>query len=355
MKRHGNLFEKIVSYENLMLAHKNARKGKAHYTEVKMVNENPDHYIRLIQEALLNKTFTTSKYTIFEKFDGRKMRTLYKLPYFPDRIIQHAIVQICGPIWKRTLIRDTYQSIPRRGTHNARKRVEKVIRNHPTPLYALKFDIEKYYPNVDNTLLKREIRRKIKCKDTLWLLDNIIDSNGAKGIPIGNYTSQFFGNIYLSTFDWWIKQTLKPVAYFRYCDDIVLLHTDSHTLHEMRKQCFDKLNNHYQLSIKRNHQVFAVEKQGLDFVGFVFRSKSIRLRKTIVRKMKTLFDKIETTPQTLTPHQIVGATSSYWGWCKYANAKKLWFGQLSGHIQNHINTARRVILSGEPNGNQATF
>lgn len=107
MKRHGNLWEEIVDIENIKLAHKNARKGKRKYKEVQMVNKNIDKYCNDIRNLLITKQFTTSDYRMFIKNDRGKVREIYKLPYYPDRIVQHAIMQVTEPIWKRTLIADT--------------------------------------------------------------------------------------------------------------------------------------------------------------------------------------------------------------------------------------------------------
>jgi RNA-directed DNA polymerase len=97
MKRHGNLWDKITSLDNIKLAHAVARRGKAFYTEVKMVDADVEKYAKEVQTMLLNKTFTTSPYEVEDRFDGRKMRTIYKLPYYPDRIVQHAMLNIVGP------------------------------------------------------------------------------------------------------------------------------------------------------------------------------------------------------------------------------------------------------------------
>ena len=94
MKRYGNIYEKIYNIENLRLAHKNAKKGKGWYKEVLMIDENPDYYLKLLQKQLIEKTYHTSKYESFIKKDGEKERVIYKLPYFPDRICQWAILQI---------------------------------------------------------------------------------------------------------------------------------------------------------------------------------------------------------------------------------------------------------------------
>lgn len=208
-------------------------------------------------------------------------------------------------------------------------------------LYALKFDIQKYYPSVNNEILKREVRRKIKCPDTLWLIDNIIDSN--HGLPIGNYTSQYFGNVYLSAFDWWVKQDLQPVGYLRYCDDLVLLARTPAEAHGYRVQVFDRLHKDYGLTIKTDWQVFPVDDRGLDFVGFVFRSSETRLRKGIARGVRDKARAIRRNPWAMTPYQIANGAGSYWGWCKHGGGKSLWAKTMTSDIVSHIKAANAQI------------
>lgn len=340
MKRHGDLWEKVCDLENIRAAHHAARRGKAHYAEVKWVNANEEKALNAIQAMLLNKTFSTSPYEVEDRFDGRKMRTIHKLPYYPDRIVQHALINICGPIWKKSFIRDTFQSITGRGTHDARKRVESVVRSNPH-LYALKFDIKKYYPSVDNTVLKHVVRHKIKCPDTLWLIDNIVNSN--KGLPIGNYTSQYLGNVYLSSFDWWVKQEVRPVAYFRYCDDVVLLAHSAHDMHRMRQHVFDRLFSMYSLSVKADWQVFPIDSRGLDFVGFVFTSKNTWLRKGIAKGVARKAKAIRKSSRYMTPYQIANGAGSYWGWCKHGGGKSFWHNVMNRDIKDKIVASKAAI------------
>lgn len=319
MKRRGNLWQKIVDSANIKAAHIAARRGKGFYSEVKMVNENMDEMLEQIRLSLVNKTFTTSRYEVEERFDGRKMRTIHKLPYYPDRIVQHALIQVVGPIWRAGFIRDTFQSIPGRGTNDARRRVTKAILKDK-PKYALKIDIKKYYPSVNNELLKVIVRRKIKCKDTLWLIDNIIDST--EGLPIGNYTSQDLGNLYLSDFDWSIKhQGVKH--YYRYCDDIVVMLDSKEKLHNIKIDIVNRLEI-LGLSVKPNWQIFKIQSQGLDFVGYVFRTSHILLRKGIATKFKRKALKIARYWKVMSETKIVNGIMAYWGWIKPVNAKNLW-------------------------------
>lgn len=321
MKRHGNLWHKVLDIENIKLAHRQARRGKAHYTEVKMVDADVEKYAREIQHSLAEKTFTTSSYEIEDRFDGRKLRTIYKLPYYPDRIVQHALLNVIGPILVNSFIRDTFQSIERRGTSDAAKRVKRLVRSEHCPRYALKIDVQKYYPSVQNDKMKLAVRRKIKCADTLWLVDNIIDS--MQGLPIGNYTSQHFGNLYLNEFDWWVKQTVKPAGYFRYCDDIlVFAHTPAELL-AIKAQMLDRLAA-LDLTVKPNWNIYDVQKNGVDFVGFLFRPQQTRLRASIAAKMKAKCFELARTLTKATSAEHLSSIMAYKGWVQQANAKRLW-------------------------------
>jgi RNA-directed DNA polymerase len=319
MKRAGNLWDQITSWDNLMLAHKQARKGKAFYTEVKMVDADPEYFINIIQHSLISKQFSTSKYEIEDRFDGRKMRTIYKLPYFPDRIIQHALLNVIGPILVNGFIRDTFQSIAGRGTSDAAKRIKTLIRSDDPPKYALKMDIKKYYPSVDNEILKAEVRRKIKCHDTLWLIDDIIDS--IQGLPIGNYTSQHLGNLYLSRFDWWVKQEIKPRGYFRYCDDLVFLDDTSKKLVDIKRKAELRLCD-LGLSVKPNWNISSIPKNGVDFVGYVFYPTHTRLRNSIAKRFKSSCRRL--TRASDLPDNARSTLMAYKGWVLRSSSKRLW-------------------------------
>ena len=318
MKRHGNLFERIVDIENIKLAHKQARRGKAFYSEVKMVDADIEHYAREIQKMLVNQTFTTSQYEMQERFDGRKMRTIYKLPYYPDRIVQHALLNVAGPVLTNSLIRDTYQSITGRGTSDAMRRVKQLVRSEKCPKYALKIDVAKFYPSVDNVIMKQIIRRKIKCLKTLWLIDDILDS--MPGLPIGNYTSQILGNVYLSQFDWQVKQHLRPAGYFRYCDDIVFMSDSTSELMSMKNWAEKELAS-LKLSIKPSWNIYNIAKQGVDFVGYVFKPSTTRLRRSIKESFANACKGLTCLPPTT---RNLSRVMAYKGWAKSCNGKHLW-------------------------------
>ena len=320
MKRHGNLWSQITSLDNIIAAHHAARRGKAHYSEVKMVDRDPEKYARKIQSMLLDRSFTTSAYQIEQRQERAKLRTIYKLPYFPDRIVQHALLQVIGPILVRSFIRDTFQSIQGRGTSDAMRRVRQLVREQ-RPRWALKIDVRKYYPSVDNARLKQAVRRKIKCPDTLWLVDDIIDS--MPGLPIGNYTSQHFGNLYLNQFDWWMVQQVRPVGYFRYCDDILVFGNDRAELMATRQRMVRRLQA-LGLEVKPTWQIYDVERQGADFCGYVFRPGSTRLRAGIAARLKRMCRSLRAVASHVSADALRSRLMAYKGWAKPANAKQLW-------------------------------
>lgn len=313
MKRHGNLFDKIVDKDNIRLAHKNARKGKTFYAEVQKIDADIDKYVDEIHSMLVEGTYTVSEYKMFVKNDKGKIREIHKLDYYPDRIIHHAILQVLEPIWKPMLINSTYQSIKGRGVKACKRDVEKCIKeNKDTELWVLKLDIKKFYPSVNNEILKFIVSKKIKCKKTLELLYCIIDS--MKGLPIGNYISQYLGNIYLMYLDQLVKSLSIAVGYFRYCDDIIVFSNSKDNIKEICVIIAKYLENELKLSVKNNVQYFSLNRRPLDFVGYVFMSNGkVRLRSSIVKRMKDALVKNK-----------IESVSAYYGWVLESKAFGLW-------------------------------
>lgn len=131
MKRYDHLYEKIYDLENLRKAHQHAKKGKGWYREVQEIDKEPDKYLKQIQKMLINHTYKTSDYEVFYKQDGKKLRKIYKLPYFPDRICQWAILQVIEPCIINNLTADTYSAIPNRGIHKGLTKLQTAMWNDP--------------------------------------------------------------------------------------------------------------------------------------------------------------------------------------------------------------------------------
>lgn len=323
MKRYGNLYSDISGHDNLFRSHTQARSGKSHYTEVKMVDTDPDRYLNQIHELLVTRSFNTAPYTTKQIYEPKE-RTIYKLPYYPDRIVHHAIMNIIQPIWDRVFISDLYSAIPGKGLHAGSYRLRKFLKDKENTRYCLKFDITKYYPSINHDILIGLINKKIKCKDTLWILENIIRSiGGTTNAPIGNYLSQYFGNIYLNWFDHWVKETLHRSYYIRYCDDGVILGSTKTEMSWLKEEIETYLETNLSLKLNKKTQITEVDKTGIDFLGYrCFRDYTL-LRQSSTRRFKKRIHFIETHHQTMSPQQIISSIMSYHGWLKHCDSYHL--------------------------------
>jgi retron-type reverse transcriptase len=307
------------------LADVKAREKKQHSYGVKIHDKNREENILRLHEQLKNHTFVNSPYTTFTIHEPKE-RIIYRLPYYPDRILHHAVMNVLEPIWVSIFTRDTYSCIKKRGIHGAMRGVKRAMKDAEETRYCLKIDIRKFYPSIDHEVLKQIVRRKIKCKETLQLIDLIIDS--ADGVPIGNYLSQYFANLTLAYFDHYIKETKHVKHYFRYADDMVFFSPNKEDLHTLLVDIKAYLSR-LKLTLKGNEQIFPIAEnrsdqhgRGLDFLGFVFYHKQTLIRKRIkqnfCRKAAQLNKRKEISDEAYKQ-----ALCSWFGWAKYSNSKHL--------------------------------
>ena len=289
-----------------------------------MVDENPEAYCLAIRDSLINKTYPTSRYEIFNLVDKGKEREIHKLPYYPDRIVHWAIMIQIEDMFMKHFIRQTYAALPGRGIHNALNQLLKYRENASGNMYCLKFDVKKFFPSIDKGILKMLLRKKIKDQDLLWLLDDVIDSSQS-GVPIGNYLSQYFGNFYLSFFDHWMKEEKGIKCYLRYMDDVVILHDDKDFLHELLEEVHSYMQINLNLRLKENYQIFPPKVRGVDFVGYRVFKDYILLRKTtskrLIKQMKRIRKKCE-RGEYLTYNEYC-SINSYKGWILYCSGFNL--------------------------------
>lgn len=325
MKRIGNIFQQVISIENLMIADELARIGKSKCRGVLAHDKNREQNILKLHDLLKSKTYKTSAYedfTIMEK----KERLISRLPYYPDRIVHHAIINICAPLWGKIYTKDTHACIRGEGTHGAYRRIKAAMRDKEGSRFCLKIDIRKFYPSIDHEILKAIIRKKIKDEDLLWLLDEIIDSHS--GLPIGNYTSQYFANLYLSYFDHYVKEVLGVKYYDRYADDIVFFASSKDILHGILESVKAYLKNNLSLMLNDNYQIFPVADthkdrrgRGVDYVGYVFYHSEIRIRKYIKKNLCRKAAKIN--QYNLDYRHYVAKICGWLGYIKYTKSNSL--------------------------------
>lgn len=301
MKSYNHLFEKLISYENLLKAIRESSKRKRDRKDVQRVLKNPDKYIKRLQELLITQTYKIPHHNarpIWDK-NSNKWRTLIIPRYVYEQILQHAIVQVLQPIFMRGMYQYSCGSIPKRGAHYGKRYLEKYLKkNAKNVRYVLKLDAYHYYQSVDIDLLKEKFRKKIHDEKMLYCIFLVLDSNIAElngeeinmGLPIGFYTSQWFANWFLEKFDHTVKQQYKVKCYTRYVDDMVLAGKNKKLLHQTFKNIQEYLKGIH-LKVKKNWQLYKFvykNKKGeligrdIDFMGFRFFGFKTILRKSIM-------------------------------------------------------------------------
>lgn len=341
MKRYTGFWDKIISYENLKRAYHAAcrsqhKKSAETRNAIKMTSEHLDDCIKYLQYILIYKTWKPSKYkerVIYEP----KERTIFIAKFFPDRVLHHAIIDVISPMWDKIFIYDTYSCRKGKGQHKGSKRCMQYVRQYK---YCLKCDISKFYPSLDHDILKTLIRRKIKDKNALYVLDLLIDSfPGRKNSPIGNLSSQWFGNLYLNELDVFVKQDLHIKGYIRYCDDFVLFSNSKEQLKDAGNQIRTFVTQYLLLSFSK-FDLFPVSR-GIDFLGYRhFPDGYVLVRKHTAKNMKK---KIKEIPHLLRRHKIseetaISIIASIEGWIKHANsfnlATSMQLQQLKEEVKN---------------------
>lgn len=338
-----NVYDEICSFENLYKAYLNARKNKRFRDEVLEFTNNLEEYLIDIQKDLMNHTYEVGEYREFYIYEPKK-RLIMALP-FKDRVIQWAIYQVINPIISKGYITDSYACIQGRGTHQAVKRLSywlnQVSRKEPK-WYYLKLDIAKYFYRIDHDVLIDILHKKIKDRQLMRLLENIINSEKSFGLelgihdpalsgrisqcgmPIGNLTSQMFANIYLNELDQYIKRELAVHYYIRYMDDMILLADDKKKLHEYKHLIDTFLQERLKLNLNNKTAIRPITL-GIEFVGYKLWSTHVKLRKSTSLKMKRRLKQVKKQYANgkINLDDVQSTVNSYMGMLKHCNSYSL--------------------------------
>jgi RNA-directed DNA polymerase len=282
MKRIGGLKDVFLSYENFDSAEQIVRKGKTSSRGV--VNFDKKYPTMELREAALRalidevesmKFQSTPPVTFSRETSGGKTRNISVIPYFPDIVLQQAVLNVVKTRLKKHLTNDVYSFD--QGVHLLCRRLQRTIHGWPEgdKLYALKLDVRKFYETIDPVILKSVISRLIKDRYVLYVIENIIDVH--RGLTIGMFLAQLFSSIFLSVFDHEVKEQLGAKYYYRYADDMLVLSPSKRELHEQLYRMRNRLFYDYGLELKY-WQVFDVETRPIDYVGYVFHRTHTRVR-----------------------------------------------------------------------------
>lgn len=313
MKASKNLFNHIISFENVLSAAQKAAKGKRENQSVLLFYRHLEENIWQIIWELKSKTYEPGSYKSFSIYKP-KPRMISAAP-FRDRIVHHALITVVGPILERAFIFDTYANRTAKGTHKAIERYQHYLTKYA---YALKCDIRKYFPSIDHGILKSLLRRKISCADTLWLIDTIIDNSNVqaehvhyfpgdnlftpherrRGLPIGNLTSQWFANYYLNFLDHYVKERLGCKGYVRYVDDCVLFSDNKAELWEWKKDV-ELFLEQYRLILNPQRTELYPTTEGKRFLGQkVYQSYRLLPAENVRRAKKRMQSASLSEPET---------------------------------------------------------
>ena len=354
MKSYKNLYAKI-NKEMVLKAIKDASKGgkKKRRTDTQKALENPEEYAEFILADLA--CFKNDKHIPKEIYDGisRKKRTII-VPTFREQVVHHLIVDVLKPFFLQGIYECAYGSIPKRGVHDAKKKIERWIRtDYKNCKYVLKMDIRKYFECIPHDVLKAKLQRQIADKEILRILFEIIGATD-KGLPLGFYTSQWLSMWYLMGFDHYIKEQCRATHYIRYMDDLVVFEADKENLHLIKHRAEQYLR-FLGLKLNQKTQIFPLEKRDLDFMGFRFYPNKTTLRRGIYYKMLRKAKKLAYRKPTI---YEVRQMLSYLGWIKACDIYNIYllyikpfidFGKYKQRISNYDRRNNHVVLLGSNN------
>ncbi len=268
-------------------------------------------------------------------------------------MIHHVLVNELEKIWEPVFIHDSYACRDNKGTHKAVLRMQgflrKVSKNGHIRAYYLYLDIKDFFTSIDKAILFSLLQKRIQDPTVLWLAEKILfwdcttsyirkgnislQSNippnkslfgkeNARGIPIGNLTSQFFANVYLNELDQFVKQYLKAKYYIRYVDDFVLLSRDRNELIRWKNEIESFLSDRLTLQLRRRHQKLQPISNGIDFLGYIVRHNYILVRRRVVNNLKA---KLQIFKQAKVKDfkKFHDSVASYLGHFKWANSYRL--------------------------------
>lgn len=303
------MYEELISWYNLLLAYRKASKGKRGNPNVATFEHRLEDNLIQLQVELGDQTYQPGKYDSFYIHEPK--RRLISAAPFRDRVVHHALCNLIEPLFESSFIFDSYANRVGKGTHRALDRCQYFARQYR---YVFQCDICQFFPSIDHAILGSSLERKIDDEKVIWLIDQILSSgagilseeyemiyfpgddlfaaNRPRGLPIGNLTSQFWANVYLNSFDHFVKRELRCQAYMRYVDDFLLFDNEKSTLWQWQNTTVKRLAQ-FRLTIHPGAHPRPVE-EGIPFLGFIVFPQHRRLKRRkgihFQQKLRRLID-----------------------------------------------------------------
>ena len=335
MKIYKNLFEQIISPENLFTAWDKFKKDKRNKRDVQAFEFRLEQNIFGLHRDLLAKKYIHLPYSGFF-IRNPKVRHIHKAAA-RDRVLHHALFQVLNPIFEKTFIPNSFSCRIGKGVHKGVLALERMIRaesrNYTRPCFVLKCDVQKFFDSVDHQILTNILKRKIVDPDAIWLIRQVIESFSTtrtnlfdrQGLPIGNLTSQLFANVYMDQLDQFMKHNLRVRHYARYTDDFVVISSDRTYLENLVKPIRDFLGDKLRLQIHPNKISIRACHKGVDFLGYIaFPHHRLLRRKTKRRIFRKLKERIVAYKNdAVSENDLSTSLYSYLGVLSHANSYRL--------------------------------
>ncbi len=354
---------KPFSFQKILLAYYQCRIHKRKTINAIKFEINFESKLLQIKQELQNHTYEPER-SIYFIITEPKSREIFAAD-FRDRIIHHLLVEYLEPIWNPKFIYHSYSCRKNKGAIKAIRDLKKIIRKLPAPCYYLQVDIRAFFTSLNKEILFNLIQNHIKNPEIIWLTKKIIFHNPTsnfsqkgpanlfdllpsnkslfnvpnnQGLPIGNLTSQFFANVYLNEVDQFVKHQLKIKYYFRYVDDMLILHQNPKQLRIWQKKINNFLNQRLKLELHPDKTVLQPISEGINFIGYILKPSHILVRNHTVKKFKDKLWQFNRKILTKNPEQpvrlwtpelcqefekILAVVNSYYGIFKHADTYHL--------------------------------
>ena len=341
-KSYNHLYPQIIAFENLLFAYQRARKGKKQTPAMRAFHFSLEDNLWELHDALKSGRYEPGAYRSFT-ISEPKRRKISAAP-FRDRVVHHALCQVIQPLFERKFISHSYANRVGKGTHKAIDQAHKWVRQYP---YVLKADLRKFFPSIDHQILLRTLARTIRCAPTLDLCAKIIAGGAgilddeypmhwfpgddlltplerARGLPIGNLTSQFWGNVLLNELDHFVKEQLRVRGYVRYVDDFLLFGADKATLWGQLEQIGQYLET-LRLRLHPHKCHVMPTAKGVPFLGFrLFPAHRRLLTPSVNRARRRLRRQRQALAAgDLSPQELRQSLASWIGHAKHGNTYQL--------------------------------
>lgn len=291
----------------MLLAYRKAARHKRGKSSAAGFEHQLADHLLAVQDDLTQFTYQPGEYVHFTIHDP-KTRKISAAP-FRDRVVHHALCNVIEPLFEAQFHPHSYANRVGKGTHRAIDTLQAFAQAHR---YVLRMDIVKHFPSIDHALLFEVLADTVRDDHTVWLIEQIINSganvlrdeyemvyfpgddllavNRARGLPIGNLTSQFWSNVYLNPFDWFISQDLGCGAYLRYVDDFALFSDSKRQLYMWKQAMIDFLAT-LRLTVHETQAQVISTQAGIPWLGFVVYPTHRRLKSRNVVKFTQRFER----------------------------------------------------------------